>query len=168
MSSNPQPLSNPASERDAIRNDFLFFDRINAKIREDQVSKIETKSADINILVAEDDPLNMLLISEVLKNMGCNVIKACNGEEAVASLSHQQPALVFMDINMPEMDGLEATRTIRQLSGPQRSIPIIALTADVMKEDQERCLQAGMNHFISKPFARKRIEEILKYYALVA
>ncbi|MDP4131401.1 MAG: response regulator, partial [Bacteroidota bacterium] len=122
----------------------------------------------IEILVAEDDPMNMLLISEVLKTLGLHVIKACNGEEAVACLNEHHPALVFMDINMPEMDGYEATRTIRQLPGSQSNIPIIALTASVMKEDRNRCVQAGMNHLISKPFELKEIRDILKHYALVA
>jgi CheY-like chemotaxis protein len=164
--STPSTQSKTAREKDAIGNDFFFFDKINAQCHPQPVFKMDTHPVDV--LVAEDEPLNMLLISEVLKNMGCNVIKACNGEEAVAILKHRKPALIFMDLNMPEMDGYEATRTIRQLPGSQKNTPIIALTADVMKEDQDRCLQAGMNHYISKPFARKRIEEILKYYVSAA
>ncbi|MFI5192544.1 MAG: response regulator [Chitinophagales bacterium] len=129
---------------------------------------LSSESTPVNILVAEDNPLNMLLISEVLTKLGFKVIEACNGKEAVCCLRHQQAVLVFMDINMPEMDGYEATRMIRQLPGSQSHIPIIALTADAMKEDKKRCFQAGMNHHISKPFARNEIEDILRYYTLVA
>lgn len=78
------------------------------------------------------------------------------------------PSLILMDVNMPEMDGLEATQAIRALAGKKGSIPIVALTADVMKEDRERCLEAGMNAFISKPFRLEEIVAILKEYILAA
>jgi len=69
---------------------------------------------------------------------------------------------------MPEMDGLEATQIIRSLDGPRSNVPIIALTAGAMKEDKERCLRAGMNNFISKPFRLEEIEGILRDYIQVA
>ncbi len=116
------------------------------------------------VLVAEDNPMNMLLISEVLGNMGLEVIKALNGEEAVALLMQQHPVLLFMDVNMPVMDGYTATEKIRLLPHPYRDIPIIALTADAMEEDKERCRKAGMNDFISKPFHLNEIENILNSY----
>jgi signal transduction histidine kinase/CheY-like chemotaxis protein/ligand-binding sensor domain-containing protein len=119
------------------------------------------------ILVAEDEPLNMLLISEVLGNMGFEVIKATNGKEALALLQEHDPKVIFMDINMPEMDGYAATRAIRGMAGSQRNIPIVALTADAMKEDIERCREAGMDDFISKPFRRDEIEQALKQHMLV-
>lgn len=129
---------------------------------------IETLPENASILVAEDEPLNMLLISEVLRRMGFNVIKATNGQEAINLLAQHEPALIFMDVNMPEMDGFTATRAIRQLPLPQCDIPIVALTADAMIEDKERCLEAGMNHYISKPFRLEEIEKVLKTYSLVA
>jgi signal transduction histidine kinase/ligand-binding sensor domain-containing protein/CheY-like chemotaxis protein len=116
------------------------------------------------VLVAEDEPVNMLLISEVLSKMGFEVLKATNGKEALQLLDEHDPSVIFMDLNMPEMDGLEATLAIRQLPGHKRSIPIIALTADVMKKDKEHCLAAGMDHFVSKPFRLDEIEEALKMY----
>ena len=73
-----------------------------------------------------------------------------------------------MDVNMPEMDGLEATAIIRAQSKPQNNIPIIALTAGAMKEDRERCLQAGMNSFVSKPFRLEELEGVVKKYLSVA
>ncbi len=120
-----------------------------------------------SILVAEDDPINMLLISEVLRKMGFEVIHAANGREALETLPHHKPLLIFMDINMPDMDGFTATRIIRGRPGPHSEIPIIALTADAMEEDKQRCLQAGMNGFISKPFRLEEIEEVLKKFTMV-
>jgi len=121
----------------------------------------------VRILVAEDDPLNMMLITEVLGRMGFIVIKAGNGNEVIERLVADNPALILMDINMPEMDGYTTTRAIRQLSSPQSTIPIIALTADAMKEDKEKCLEAGMDNYISKPFTLPELEKILKQYLLV-
>lgn len=72
--------------------------------------------------------------------------------------------MIFMDINMPEMDGLTATKLIRQIPYPKGDIPIIALTADVLVEVKERCLLAGMNDYISKPFRLEEIQMVLKKY----
>jgi signal transduction histidine kinase/ligand-binding sensor domain-containing protein/DNA-binding response OmpR family regulator len=121
-----------------------------------------------SILVAEDEPVNMLLISEVLGKMGFHVIKASNGKQVLDLLADHHPAVILMDVNMPEMDGLEATQIIRRLPQPQRNIPIVALTAGAMSEDKERCLGAGMNSFISKPFRLEEIEGVLKQYVKVA
>jgi CheY-like chemotaxis protein len=70
-----------------------------------------------------------------------------------------------MDVNMPEMDGFEATRRIRELPVPKCDIPIVALTADAMKEDRERCLAAGMNNFLAKPFRLEELRALLESYA---
>lgn len=116
------------------------------------------------ILVAEDDPMNMLLISEVLQKMGFRVIKAVNGQEALEILPAHNPVMIFMDVNMPVMDGYTATGHIRRLHEPYCNIPIVALTADAMKEDREHCLEAGMNDFISKPFKLADIESAVKMF----
>jgi signal transduction histidine kinase/CheY-like chemotaxis protein/methyl-accepting chemotaxis protein len=116
------------------------------------------------VLVAEDNPMNMELITEVLTNMQLHVIKAKTGLEAIQLLEKHDPSLIFMDVNMPVLDGFEATLRIRQLAGAKKDIPIIALTADAMKEDKERCLQVGMNDFVSKPFRLKEIEAVLQRY----
>ena len=114
--------------------------------------------------MAEDEPINMLLISEVLGKMGFHVIKAASGKEVLGLLHLHEPRIIFMDINMPEMDGYTATRFIRHLDSPLSAIPIIALTADAMSEDKQRCLDAGMNGFISKPFRLEEIKEVLQQY----
>src|SRR5258708_5555218 len=121
-------------------------------------TSVEKSSKSISIIVADDDPINMLLISEVLRRMGFEVIQVSNGKEALERLPHCEPVMIFMDVNMPEMDGYTTTRHIRQMPEPWRNIPIIALTADAMKGDREKCLEAGMNHYISKPFNLEEID----------
>lgn len=125
---------------------------------------IEQLPEKTRILIVEDEPVNMLLVSEILHKMGVDVLKAGNGKEALELLARYDPAMIFMDINMPEMDGYMATSLIRQLPQPQGCIPVIAITADAMEEDKERCLNAGMNDYISKPFQLGEIQEILKKY----
>lgn len=143
---------------------FLFESTSTVKGAKEATPKVRKFSEINTILVAEDEPMNMKLISEVLGNMGLQVLKAVNGEEAIAILKGHDPAMIFMDINMPVMDGFMATQQIRRLPAPQGNIPIIALTADAMQEDKERCLEIGMNDFVSKPFRLQEIETILKNY----
>jgi CheY-like chemotaxis protein len=119
------------------------------------------------IMVVEDDPINMMLITEVLTKMGFLVIKADNGRKALEILPQHDPALIFMDVNMPEMDGYATTRLIRQMPEPWCNLPIIALTADAMIGDKERCIEAGMDDYVSKPFRLDEIEEVLKKRVLV-
>jgi CheY-like chemotaxis protein len=114
--------------------------------------------------VAEDNPMNMMLISQVLLKMGYIVLEATNGKEVLEIATTQDLGLIFMDVNMPEMDGLAATEAIRGLPAPKGDVIIVALTADAMKEDKEICLAAGMNDYIAKPFRLIDIEAILKKY----
>ena len=127
-------------------------------------NSLEKISEPTTVLVADDDPINMLLISEVLRRMGFEVIQVTNGKEALERLPHCDPVLIFMDVNMPEMDGYTTTRHIRQMPEPWCNLPIIALTADAMKGDREKCLEAGMNKYISKPFRLEEIDEVLRSY----
>jgi signal transduction histidine kinase/CheY-like chemotaxis protein len=158
-------LAKPVKLNELVNLLSVLFEKSNLhKGQPTNIPKIRKFSQSAKILVAEDNPMNMLLISEVLGNMGLEVIKAGNGEEVLTLLATHDPAIIFMDINMPVMDGYFATQKIRALPPPQCDIPIIALTADAMKEDKERCLRTGMNDFISKPFRLKEIESILKTY----
>ena len=131
-----------------------------------EIHQLATDNA--SILVAEDDPVNMLLITEVLTRMGFTVIKATDGRQVLDLLGDHQPAMILMDVNMPEMDGVEATQIIRTWTQPQRNIPIVALTAGAMEEDRERCLVAGMNSFITKPFRLEELQDVLKKYVYAA
>jgi PAS domain S-box-containing protein len=126
------------------------------------IPTIEKITDTATIMVVEDEPINMMLITEVLGKMGFAVIKATNGKQALELLQQQDPQLIFMDVNMPEMDGFTTTRLIRQLPEPHSLIPIIALTADAMQGDKEKCIESGMNDYISKPFKLEEIEAVLK------
>jgi PAS domain S-box-containing protein len=114
------------------------------------------------VMVVEDDPINMMLINEVLTKMGFAVIKAENGKRALEILPQHNPSLIFMDVNMPEMDGYATTKLVRKMPEPWCSLPIIALTADAMIGDKEKCIEAGMNDYVSKPFKIEEIEAVLK------
>lgn len=104
------------------------------------------------VLVVEDNPINLQVASRNLEKLGCDVRAAKNGAEAVAMLQQHEVAVVFMDIQMPVMDGFEATRVIRsQEVDTGRHIPIVAMTAHAMAGYREQCLQAGMDGYITKP-----------------
>ena len=118
------------------------------------------------ILVAEDVPVNRKLAMFMLTKMGHSVTLAVNGVEAVARWSEEPFDLIFMDVQMPEMDGFEATRRIRQMeASTSRHTPIVATTAHAMTGDADRCLAAGMDGYVSKPISRKDLEEAVLHHA---
>lgn len=108
-------------------------------------------AAPISVLVAEDEPINREIARDILESEGLNVDVACDGVEAVQLASVNHYAAILMDMQMPNMDGVEATRRIRQLP-KHRDTLIVALTANAFVEDRQQCLEAGMNAFFSKPF----------------
>jgi PAS domain S-box-containing protein len=113
------------------------------------------------ILLAEDNTINRRVAMGILKKFGIVTHTAENGQQAVDALQRRSFDLVLMDVHMPGMDGLEATRAIRALAGPNSRTPIIAMTASVMPEDRNSCLQAGMNDFVSKPVDLAALAEVL-------
>ncbi len=121
----------------------------------------EEKRKYAKILLAEDNPINQKLAVLMLQKAGYSVDVVNNGYEAVQALQKSQYTLVLMDVQMPEFDGLEATRTIRKSETPEVHIPIIALTAHAMKGDRERCLEAGMDDYLSKPLRPKELMAVL-------
>ena len=117
---------------------------------------------DLDILVAEDYPVNQILISELLTGYGITFDIASNGREAVEMASQKDYDLVLMDVNMPEMNGIEATEAIRR--DHSSTLPIIALTANAMAGDRERFLAAGMNDYLTKPIDPKALQEVFDTY----
>ncbi len=105
----------------------------------------------LRILVAEDNDVNQILINAVLARMGHRVHLVANGQQAVEAVRRGDYDLVLMDLQMPAMDGMEATQAIRALDGPQASVRIIAMTANAFDEDRQACLAAGMDDYVAKP-----------------
>ncbi len=115
----------------------------------------------IRVLVVEDQEVNRALAVQLLKNRGLNCDVAVNGLEAMAACKQENYDLVLMDIQMPVMDGLEATRQIRKLEGIKQP-RIVAMTANAMKEDKVKCLEAGMDDYLSKPLDFSKINSLLQ------
>jgi PAS domain S-box-containing protein len=119
----------------------------------------------LRVLVAEDNAVNQRLATRLLEKRGHRVTVASNGHEAVEALAKQTFDLVLMDVQMPEMDGFEATAAIRELERRTSGhMPIIALTAHAMKGDKERCLAAGMDGYLSKPIRQQDLDDVLEKY----
>ncbi|UVL90795.1 hybrid sensor histidine kinase/response regulator [Pseudomonas sichuanensis] len=115
------------------------------------------------ILLVEDNPVNQLVAKGLLGKLGCQVQVAAQGAEALEFLEQETFDLVLMDCNMPVMDGYEASRRIRQ-SGRWPELPIVALTANAMPEERERCRAAGMNDYLAKPFRREELLALIDHW----
>ena len=123
-------------------------------------------SRSLDILLAEDNPVNQKLAARLLEKRGHRVIVTSNGREALSALSKRSYDLVLMDVQMPEMDGLETTMALRAREKDTEShLPVVAMTALVMKGDRERCMAAGMDGYLSKPIRTRELDEMLDHYA---
>jgi CheY-like chemotaxis protein len=134
-----------------------------ASLRSGRICKVPPRSATppealavpgapgLRVLVAEDNEINRRVLAGMLRRIGCEVAFAVDGREAVQMATQREFDLVLMDCQMPELDGYEASQAIRARGGRLRSLPILALTANVLPSDREACLNAGMNDFLSKP-----------------
>jgi two-component system, sensor histidine kinase and response regulator len=123
----------------------------------------------LNILLAEDNAVNQLLTVRLLEKHGFNVTVAPNGKEALAAVEKGAYHLILMDVQMPEMDGLEATDRIRKAEEKSGGhIPIIAMTAHAMMGDRERCLEHGMDEYISKPIQAGELIAMIKQLCKLA
>jgi CheY-like chemotaxis protein len=119
----------------------------------------------LRVLVVEDNPVNQRLAARLLEKRGHRVTVTANGRESVEALAKHTFDLVLMDVQMPEMDGFEATAVIREKEKRNGThVPIIALTAHAMKGDRERCLAAGMDGYLSKPIRPQELDELLEKY----
>ncbi|MDZ7627195.1 MAG: response regulator [Parvularculaceae bacterium] len=123
---------------------------------------IEPRFENVKVLVAEDNTVNQLVISSMLNKLGCTVIMTANGAEAVAKFEEERPDIVLTDISMPVMDGIEATRLMREAE-PRigQRVPIIGVTAHAMKDDKQRCLDAGMDDHLPKPVKPAPLRDVL-------
>ena len=126
----------------------------------------ESAFSKANVLVAEDSPVLQSLVKQLLNKLGCHADVVSSGKEAFEHASTKKYDLIFMDWQMPEMDGLEATRAIRDVETRSgEHVPIIAMTANAMQGDKERCLAAGMDGYISKPFKVEDLQSALAKYS---
>lgn len=115
----------------------------------------------LRVLVAEDAEINRFLLRTMLDAKGCISRFVVNGAQACKAVQEEPFDLVLMDVEMPEMDGVQATGFIRKLPGPVSELPVIAVTANAMKGDREMYLRAGMNEYLTKPFTQKKLEEVI-------
>lgn len=122
-----------------------------------------TQGAKKKIMVVEDNPMNKILTKEILTVQGYEVIEASSGSDAIKRIAGDKPDLILMDLNLPEMDGITATKILKS-NDVCRGIPIIALTASAMKGDEEKILAEGFDGYISKPIEMKQfIKDIASY-----
>lgn len=157
-------LSKPTRQRTLLRQicrlyqqDSGFQDRRPSQLTEQDIQQLP----DLKILLAEDNAVNQKVASRILQKLGYQIDIAANGEEAVKAVEMINYDLVFMDMQMPVMDGLEATEKIRE-NISDRSLIIIAMTANASPVDRQRCLDAGMNDYLAKPIQMPQIFDMIK------
>lgn len=109
------------------------------------------------ILYIEDNPQNMRLVRKILMAAGYEVLEATNGLSGIATAERDKPDLILIDVNLPDINGLEATTRMKSSSSPIAYIPIIALTANAMHGDRENCIAAGCNGYLAKPVMRNKL-----------
>ena len=127
---------------------------------------IDSKASDVHhkILIVEDNSVNQMILKSMLKKMGYETLLAGNGREAVDLLEHEEVDAILMDCQMPVMDGYEATKVIRSGSNANSGKPILAVTANVMANDKEKCLNSGMDDYIKKPVTTKIVQQKLQHW----
>ena len=118
------------------------------------------------ILIVEDEPRNMKLLHDLLQRFGYEIIEASDGEQGVKIAGEKIPDLILMDIMMPKMDGLEATRIIKA-DEKTKHIPIIALTSYAMKGDKEKTIEAGCDGYIAKPIDIKEVLKAIEHFLTI-
>lgn len=118
----------------------------------------------VKVLLVEDNPVNQMLAKRMLEKVGCTVSVAADGQQAVDYVSTDTFEIVFMDCQMPVMDGYAATEAIRAMPAPKADVPIVALTANALADDRERCRGCGMNDLLTKPLVRDAIETAIATY----
>ena len=136
---------------------------VNTVMHENQID-VQKIIEDSKILIVEDNPTSQLVLEGILKKFGYKATIAANGIKALDVLARETFDIILMDCQMPEMDGLETTRHIRSSNGKHTQVPIIAVTANVLSGDKERCIESGMNDYLEKPINKGLLEAKLKYW----
>jgi CheY-like chemotaxis protein len=127
---------------------------------EEENAAMSTDEKPVTILVAEDNDVNQLVVEQILETTGHSFLIVPNGREAVDAHARLQPKVILMDVSMPVMNGLEATKAIREAEeGSGRRTPIIGLTAHALKGDREMCMDAGMDDYMSKPISPDKLTD---------
>lgn len=147
-------LQKPVKKEDLFRCLITVINQNNMKPSKQIITRHslhEEQQKNLSILLVEDNPTNQQVASLMLKQLGFRADSVANGKEAVEAIELRPYDIIFMDCQMPEMDGYEATRRIRKMSSDKNGIPIIAMTANAMRGDREKCIEAGMDDYIAKP-----------------
>jgi signal transduction histidine kinase/ActR/RegA family two-component response regulator len=131
-------------------------------VREKPLQAAPPPKRSLRILIAEDTPTNQEVLGAMLRRLGHTVAIAENGLEAIRKVENETYDLIFMDVRMPEMDGLEATRRIRAMRPEKAGVRIVAMTASVLTSDVEACMATGMDDYVSKPVNRRKLEAALE------
>ncbi len=152
-------------------NQKMIFTNSNNELPDDPKSSmpIPPSLIDVRILVVEDQEINRMVVYGYLTDTGCYVDVAENGQEALEKIQKNQYDMVFMDVHMPVMDGLQATVAIRRLEQSMNKghIPIVAMTANAMEGDRERCLEVGMDNYLAKPLLPEKVGDMVLQYCTI-
>jgi CheY-like chemotaxis protein len=161
-------LQKPVRQEDLLQTIISVFNEEESNKKECNEVFQKNDLPTLEILLAEDNIVNQKVASNLLKKWGHNVTIVNDGKEAIEILTTKAFDMILMDVQMPNVDGVEATKRIRNSKSSNISshIPIIAMTAHAMKGDRERFIKAGMNDYISKPIDLKEVFAMMKKYAI--
>ncbi|HAK46794.1 MAG TPA: hybrid sensor histidine kinase/response regulator, partial [Spirochaeta sp.] len=149
---------NKPLRKDQLYSVFAGMSRDEVDDEPTELLPVDDGDSKLLVLVAEDHEVNQHLFKSILENLGCDVILAENGLEAVEQSEENSPDIIFMDCQMPEMNGYEATEEIRRRG---HNMPIVAVTASAIKGERDKCIACGMSDFLTKPFKKKDIQPVL-------
>ncbi len=160
-------ISKPARQsqlRECLR-DLIFSDGASGKRSNKSYARQANVGAPTKVLLAEDDAVNLDVATAMLEGLNCIVTTASNGEEAIEAVAKQSFDMIFMDCQMPVIDGFTAAGKIKSGNSPNVNTPIVALTANSMPGDRQRCLDAGMQDYISKPVSKPNMAKVISEWA---
>ncbi len=158
-------LFKPVKQNQLYRTIARIHGTVLERKKETTPKRTQHERHDLEILIAEDNPINRKLILTLLRKRGYSAEAVENGKEAVEALKQAHYDMVFMDVQMPEMDGYAATRAIRNSEGAFSKIPIIAMTAHAMQGDKEKCLESGMDDYLTKPISATAVFETIEKWS---